>query len=180
MAARVLALLDRIAALLAGLLALIGALALVVLIPLFGWLVFGRYVLNSTPTWVEQTSLLLIVLITFPVAAAGVRDETHLSISFIRDALPPRLAACLALLSYAVLAAFGVAMAMAGADLAAFGWAKEMPLIHLPDGLRFVPVSVCGAGIAFFSLLHLLRIGLRLFVPAAQPRTDAGRLAETL
>jgi len=30
--------------------------ALVVLTVMFGWLVFGRYVLNATPTWVEQVS----------------------------------------------------------------------------------------------------------------------------
>lgn len=27
---------------------------MVVLVASFGWLVFGRYVLNDTPTWVEQ------------------------------------------------------------------------------------------------------------------------------
>ena len=35
--------------------------ALVVLIVTFGWLVLGRYVLNATPTWVEQLALVLIV-----------------------------------------------------------------------------------------------------------------------
>ena len=35
--------------------------ALVFLTVIFGWLVFGRYVLNSTPTWVEQVALLLVV-----------------------------------------------------------------------------------------------------------------------
>ena len=39
----------------------IAGIAMVTLIVIFGWLVFGRYVLNSTPTWVEQVSLLLII-----------------------------------------------------------------------------------------------------------------------
>ena len=30
--------------------------ALVSMTVLFAWLVFGRYVLNDTPTWVEQVS----------------------------------------------------------------------------------------------------------------------------
>ena len=34
--------------------------AMVVLTVSFGWLVFGRYVLNETPTWVEQSALLLV------------------------------------------------------------------------------------------------------------------------
>ena len=39
--------------------------AMVFLTVTFGWLVFGRYVLNSTPTWVEQVALLLVALIGF-------------------------------------------------------------------------------------------------------------------
>ena len=38
----------------------IASIALAILVVTFGWLVFGRYVLNITPTWVEQLSLLLI------------------------------------------------------------------------------------------------------------------------
>ncbi len=44
---------------------IIAGILLVLLIILFGWLVFGRYVLNDTPTWVEQASLLIVVYITF-------------------------------------------------------------------------------------------------------------------
>ena len=38
----------------------ISSTALVILVVTFGWLVFGRYVLNVTPTWVEQVALLLV------------------------------------------------------------------------------------------------------------------------
>ena len=40
----------------------IAGVALVVMTVIFGWLVFGRYVLNDTPTWVEQYALLLVML----------------------------------------------------------------------------------------------------------------------
>ncbi len=49
----------------------IAGVMMVTLIVIFGWLVFGRYVLNDTPTWVEQTSLLLVAWITFLGAAVG-------------------------------------------------------------------------------------------------------------
>ena len=35
--------------------------ALVVLTVIFGWLVFRRYVLNATPTWVAQVALLVVI-----------------------------------------------------------------------------------------------------------------------
>ena len=37
---------------------LLAGTALVTMTVIFAWLVFGRYVLNDTPTWVEQVSLL--------------------------------------------------------------------------------------------------------------------------
>lgn len=151
-------LLDRLGGGIAGVLNLIGGLALVALIPTFAWLVFGRYVLNETPTWVEQVSLILIVLITFPVAAACMRDNSHLSVSFFRDSLPPQIAAIVAAISYAAMAWFGYWMLIGGLDLVAFNWAKTMPIIHISDGWRSVPMAVCGAGIMFYSVVHILKI----------------------
>ena len=38
--------------------------ALVILVGMMGWLVFGRYVLNDTPTWAEALALLLVLYMT--------------------------------------------------------------------------------------------------------------------
>ncbi|MFH1805635.1 MAG: TRAP transporter small permease [Pseudomonadota bacterium] len=151
-------LLDRIGAVLAKILILIGGLALILLIPIFGWMVFGRYVLNATPTWVDQASLVLIVLITFPVAAAGFRDNSHLAVSYVRDSCPPRIAAVLAVISYIAMTVFGYYMLQDGMKLVAFNWAKTMPIIRISDGWRSVPMAVCGAAICFYSVVHILKI----------------------
>ena len=73
---------------LAQLCIIVSGILLVFLIVSFGWLVFGRYVLNDTPTWVEQSALLIVVYITCLGAAAGVRHNSHLSIDFVREGLP--------------------------------------------------------------------------------------------
>ena len=62
--------------------------ALVVLTVIFGWLVFGRYVLNATPTWVEQVALLLVVYIGFLGASIGIHKKTHLGVSVFREISP--------------------------------------------------------------------------------------------
>ena len=49
--------------------------AIVAMTVMFAWLVFGRYVLNDTPTWVEQVSLLLIMVIAFLGGASGVNNN---------------------------------------------------------------------------------------------------------
>ena len=53
---------------------------MVVLLATFGWLVFGRYVLNVTPTWVEQLALVLVGYITFlALQPAFMRTATWVS-----------------------------------------------------------------------------------------------------
>ena len=56
---------DRLLNLFSYITTILTGIAMVVMTAIFGWLVFGRYVLNATPTWVEQYSLLLIVYIGF-------------------------------------------------------------------------------------------------------------------
>lgn len=138
--------------------------ALVTLTAIFGWLVWGRYAMNDTPTWVEQVSLLLVMLITFLGAAVGVRESTHLGVSYFREVVPDRLRLVFTALSHFIMAVFGLVMAWHSYKLAAFKWESEIPLIHLPEGLRAVPIAVCGALIFLFSIGHL--IGLARNEPA--------------
>lgn len=64
---------------------------LVLLVASFGWLVFGRYVLNDTPTWVEQMAMLLVTNITFLAAAVGIHERTHLSVDMLSMIVPERV-----------------------------------------------------------------------------------------
>src|SRR3546814_1817331 len=75
---------DRLLARLAGAVSAISGFCLVLLVACFGWLVFGRYVLNATPTWVEQVALLLIVVITFFSTASNSREGANLSVDIDR------------------------------------------------------------------------------------------------
>lgn len=130
---------------------------LVVLIVIFGWLVFGRYVLNNTPTWVEQVSLLLVAYITFLGAAIGIRDNTHLSIDFIREAMPSAPRFVLSLIADASLLVFGVAMGWQGYILTITNTHRAIPMIDMPEAWRSAPLAVCGVLTAVFSLVNLLR-----------------------
>lgn len=130
---------------------------LVVLIVIFGWLVFGRYVLNATPTWVEQVALLLVVFISFLGAAVGVRDGNHLSVDMFVDALPPAGRKAVKTLGDAVMMVFGGAMAWYTAKLALFKWETEIPLIGLPEGLRSAPLAACGALMVLFCAVRIWR-----------------------
>ncbi|HSM39831.1 MAG TPA: TRAP transporter small permease [Afifellaceae bacterium] len=130
--------------------------SLVILTVIFGWLVFGRYVLNATPTWVEQVSLLLILVITFLGAAIGIHENTHLGVSFFREVSPPPVRRLFTLVSHIILAVFGAVMLVQSWKLMVFKWGSEIPLIHVPEGLRALPITICGGLVLAFSIGHLV------------------------
>ncbi len=134
---------------------------IVVLIVIFGWLVYGRYILNATPTWVEQIALLIVVWITFLGAAVGVRRKTHLAVDFIRDAAPLPLRKLLTLLSIFALIFFGAMLAWQGYVMFERTARRMIPLLGVSEGWRAVPVIIGGAMIFVFSLDDLYQTFVR-------------------
>ncbi|SLN63200.1 TRAP transporter small permease [Pseudooctadecabacter jejudonensis] len=132
--------------------------ALVSLTVLLGYQVFGRYVLNDTPTWVDPLSLLLIMLIAFLGAGIGVYEHTHLSVVMMRQAVTARIRTAMVLLTDLMMAGFGGLMMWYGWQLTAFKWKNDIPLIGLPEGLRSLPLTICGGMILVFALGHLVRV----------------------
>jgi TRAP-type C4-dicarboxylate transport system permease small subunit len=146
------AVLDRIATLAMA----VSGVMMVTLIAIFGWLVFGRYVLNNTPTWVEQVALLLVVWITFLGAAVGVWRSSHLSIDFIREAMPAAPRDVLRLATDTLLALFGGVMAYHGARLVAGTSHRTIQMLGISEGWRAAPIAVAGGLIVLFALASLL------------------------
>jgi TRAP-type C4-dicarboxylate transport system permease small subunit len=144
-------LLARICVLLAGI-------AIVVMTVIFAWLVFGRYVLNDTPNWVEQVSLLLVMVIAFLGAAAGVHNHTHLSVVVFRNIVPSRVRTVFVVVSDVLLAGFGGFMFWCGLELTQFKWNTLIPLIQWSEGLRSLPMTISGVLLLLFSTGHLIRL----------------------
>ncbi|MEP1934000.1 MAG: TRAP transporter small permease [Roseibium sp.] len=139
---------------------LIASIALVILVATFGWLVFGRYVLNETPTWVEQLALLLICYITFIGAAVGIHEQSHLGVTILRDALPAKLRQLLFLLTDLVLAVFGAVMLVASIELFNFGWSTMLPMLNVPESVRTASALICGGLMVVFAGTRFVLRGL--------------------
>ena len=146
-------LISRVCTILAGL-------AIVVMTVIFAWLVFGRYVLNDTPTWVEQVSLLLIMVISFLGAAVGVNQNTHLSVVIFRSIVPDWMRTVFVIVTDVLMLIFGGMMFWYGIELTQFKWTALIPLIQVSEGLRSLPLTICGALVFLFSAGHLIRLFL--------------------
>lgn len=132
--------------------------AIVTMTLMFAWLVFGRYVLNDTPTWVEQVSHLLLMVIAFLGAAVGVRQDTHLAVVFFRGAVPSWVRTGFVFVTDVLMASFGGLMFWYGLELTQFKWKTLIPLIQWSEGLRSLPLTICGALVFLFSIGHLIRL----------------------
>ncbi len=149
---------DKVYDLIALVCLVLAGTALVVMTLIFAWLVFGRYVLNDTPTWVEQVSLLLIMVISFLGAAVGVHHNTHLSVVVFRNVVPSPVRTVFVIITDSMLAIFGGLMFWHGIELTAFKWNTLIPLIQWSEGLRSLPLTICGALLFLFSTGHLIRL----------------------
>lgn len=150
----------------------ISANALILLVGFTGWQVWGRYVLNDTPTWTEKAALLLILFVTLPMAAVGLRENFHLGIGYLVDLLPSRMQRWCEILNAFVIAGFGLVMIFGSWPLVKGTWGRDIPLIGLPQGLQYVPLIVSGVLIVAFMLE-------RVWFAVRQPATDAARRPST-
>lgn len=130
---------------------------LVFLIVSFGWLVFGRYVLNDTPTWVEQSSLLIVVYVTCLGAAAGVRNKSHLSIDFIREGLPAAPREAMRHVADVFVVLFGAFMAWQGGIMVLDNLGRPIPMIGLSESWRAAPLVVSGLLMMLFSIVNIVQ-----------------------
>ncbi len=122
------------------------------------WQVFGRYVLNDTPTWAEALALLLVLFVTAFGLAVGVRDAGHIGLESMVALLPERWRHRIELLIHSLVGLFGALMAHGGWTWAAAKWSEKKPMLPVPDGIDYVPLVIAGVLIVLFSIEHILAL----------------------
>lgn len=136
--------------LLVRLIVVVGGAALVLLVIVTGWQVWGRYVLNDTPTWAERLALLLILVVALPLGAVGLRENSHLGLSFVTDKLAAGPRRLLEIVNALILGAFGFAMAYYSIGLVQGTWNRSIPLLGVPQAFQYLPLVVTGGLIVIF------------------------------
>jgi len=134
----------------------IASAGLVVIIVCVLYQVFGRYVLNDSPTWAEQLALLLVSYVTMLGTAVGVRDAGHIGLESFLVLAPEWLRTKMELLIHLFMIVFGIAMTYYGVTLAIGQWDELLPTLFVPDGLRYLPIALCGSLMTLFSIEHIL------------------------
>ena len=151
-------LLTRLCAPLAKFLLMVAVVGLMAIVACVSLQVFGRYVLNDTPTWAEALALVLVIWVTMFGAAVGVRDAGHIGMESLLVLVPDRVRLKLEIVIHALVGVFGALMAYNGALLAESVMDYKIPTLGIPEGLNHVPVAIAGVLILLFSIEHIVAL----------------------
>lgn len=122
------------------------------------WQVWGRYVLNDTPTWAEALALLLVLYMTALGVAVGVRDAGHIGLESLVSLLPEKWRLKLEIVIHLLVGLFGFLMAQSGWLWATLKWSEKKPMLGVPEGADYAPLVVAGALIVLFSIEHIIAL----------------------
>ena len=136
-------------------LAVIGLLAVVLCVQ---WQVFGRYVLNDTPTWAEALALLLVLFVTAFGLAVGVRDAGHIGLESLVVLLPENWQHRIEILIHFLVGTFGALMVYGGQLWMLAKWNEKKPMLPVPDGIDYLPIVIAGVLIVIFSIEHVIAL----------------------
>ena len=135
-----------------------GVLGLTLLIAAVAWQVFGRYVLNNTPTWAESLALLLVLYVTMLGCAVGVRDAGHIGMEMLGDLVPESWRTPVAILIHLLTLSFGALMAWNCFEMLQSVRLYMIPTLLISESFRYVPLVLAGLLIVLFSIEHIVAL----------------------
>ena len=132
-----------------------GALGLVLMTAIVGWQVFGRFVLDSSPSWTEQASLVLMIWYVMFAAAAGVYEGFHIRIALIEERFGER-ARGLRRVVAAIVALMGLVLLVYGLQLCWQVRGNVIPSLGISRAVAYVPLPLSGLLMAIFAFARMV------------------------
>lgn len=136
----------------------LGVAGLVLLLLAVLYQVFGRYVLNSTPTWAESLALVLVLYVTMLGCAVGVRDAGHIGMELLGFLLPEKARLPMEILIHLLTMLFGGLMAWNCAFMFDSVRGYMIPTLGISESWRYVPLVAAGVLIILFSIEHIVAL----------------------
>ena len=127
------------------------ALGMVAMVGVVGWQVFGRFVLDSSPSWTEQAALMLMIWYVMFASAAGVHQGFHIRIALLEARLGAR-AALLRRITALIVLGLGLILLIYGAQLVWLVRGNALPALGVSRAVSYLPMPIAGLLIALFAL----------------------------
>ena len=128
-----------------------GSVGLIAMTAIIAWQVFGRFVLNASPSWTEQASLILMIWYVMFAAAAGVHEGFHIRIAILEERLGERARPILRLVAV-IVALLGLVLLIYGTQLCWLGRGNVVPSLGVSRAVAYIPLPISGLLMALFAL----------------------------
>ena len=138
---------DKFFRVLYGVIMTLCKLLLVAQVLVVSWVVFGRFVLNKTPSWGEEGALLCMVWFCLMSATLAIKDDSHLKITVIDMILPGKVVKFLDHANYVLIFVFALFMLIEGVKLTQLTMLNVMPGLGIKSSWLFAAIPVTGAAL---------------------------------
>ncbi|MGF6759391.1 TRAP transporter small permease [Paraburkholderia sp. GAS334] len=139
-------------------LVVVASISLAALTVLVFYSVVMRYVFNDAPDYVEPIALLLVIVIAMFGAALKVRESGHIGLDSLVKKLSPKGQVAAEAFQHLCLIALSVAIFFGCLQMAETTMEDRIPILGLPEAIRyFIPVAA-SACIILFSIEHLVKL----------------------
>ena len=109
--------------------------------------VFGRYFYSYSPAWGEELALFAMVWFGLLSASTRVRDDAHLSLTFLDEYLPKRVMKARDIIVLVLIAAFGLFLVVEGLNLVELTSNNSLPGMGISSSLLYAAVPAAGFAI---------------------------------
>lgn len=118
--------------------------------------VYGRYILNDSPTWTEILALVVVLYVTCFAAAVGVRDGRHIGMESLLNFAPAPVRLAAELSVYLGMIAFGCFMTYGGCVLSWAMMEYVNPGLPISQAWSYLPLALGGILIALFAIERIV------------------------
>lgn len=119
------------------------------------WQVFSRYVLNTTPFWSEEITLVLMVWVGFIGIAIGFRERLHIAVEVLARKFPEAVQKWLEKGILALIFSFGMYLLVQGWQFTVLMSQSTLAATKLPSSVLYAIMPVAGLMISIYALLNL-------------------------
>lgn len=125
---------------------------------IIAYVVFARFVLNNSPSWGEELSLLIMVWFCLLSPAEALHESRHLAISLLQNFLPGSAIRIIDAINHILILVFAIFMMVAGSELTQLTSRNIMPGMGVSAAYLYASVPVAGVLLALASIDRVIEI----------------------
>lgn len=126
------------------------------------YVVFGRFVLNNSPSWGEELSLLCMVYMSMISAALAIRKDTHIRMTIIDLFLPEKVVGFFKGLAQVMIFCFSWFMIIYGWQFAKLMGESKMTGLRIKSMYLYLAIPIAGVALCLMEIERLINFFYRM------------------